>query len=91
MSHCRLSKLIGGIPQEARLGPILLAVIANDLPHDYCLRTNYVDDLTVLEVVPRNSPSLLGYVISEVQRFAINSNSYAVIHLPARFKTYINL
>ena len=67
-------KLNGGIPQGTKLGPILLAVMVNDLLPNWCLSVKFVDDLTVLEVVPRNSPSLLGYIVSDVQSFSSNNN-----------------
>ena len=46
----------------------------NHLLPKWCLRVKFVDDLTVLEVVPRNSPSLLGYIVSDVQSFSCNNN-----------------
>ena len=33
-----------------------------------------MDDLTVLEVVPRNSPSLLNVVVNYIHAFAVNNN-----------------
>ena len=33
-----------------------------------------MDDLTVLEVVPRNSPSLLNVVVDDIHAFAVNNN-----------------
>ena len=59
-------KLNGGIAQGTKLGAILFAVMVNDLLPNWCLRVKFVDDLTVLEIVPRNSPSLLGYIVSDV-------------------------
>ena len=67
-------KLNGGIPQGTKLGPILFAVMVNDLLPNWCLRAKLVADLTVLEVVPGNCPSLLGYVVSDVQSFSCNNN-----------------
>ena len=34
----------------------------------------YAYDLTVLEVVPRNSPSLLNVVVDDIHAFAVNNN-----------------
>ena len=50
--------LNGGIPQGTKLGPVLFAVMVNDLVQSWGARIKFVDDLTVLKVVPRNSPSL---------------------------------
>ena len=33
-----------------------------------------MDDLTVLEVVPHNSPSLLNVVVDDIHAFAVNNN-----------------
>jgi hypothetical protein len=33
-------------------------------------RFKYVDDLTAMEIVPRNSPSLMKFTVSEIQSFA---------------------
>ena len=46
--------LNGGIPQATKLGPVLFAVMVNDLVQSWNARIKFVDDLTVLEVVPRN-------------------------------------
>ena len=46
--------LNGGIPQGTKLGPVLFAVMVNDLDQSWNARIKLVDDLTVLEVVPRN-------------------------------------
>ncbi|CAH3164509.1 unnamed protein product, partial [Porites evermanni] len=51
--------LNGGIPQGTKLGLVLFAVVVNDLVQSWGVHIKFVDDLAVLEVVPRNSPSLL--------------------------------
>ena len=69
-------KLNGGIPQGTRLGPMLFAVMVNDLIRRWLPRANYkfVDDLTVIEIIPRNVPSILPYIVSEVHACAVNNN-----------------
>ena len=66
--------LNGGIPQGTKLGPVLFAVMVNDLVQSWGARIKFVDDLTVLEVVPRNSPSLLNEVADYIHAFAVNDN-----------------
>ena len=66
--------LNGGIPQGTKLGPVLFAVMVNDLVESWAARIKFVDDLTVLEVVPRNSPSLLNVVVDDIHAFAVNNN-----------------
>ena len=66
--------LNGGIPQGTKLGPVLFAVMINDLVQSWGARIKFVDDLTVLEVVPRNSPSFLNVVVDDIHAFAVNNN-----------------
>ena len=66
--------LNGGIPQGTKLGPVFFAVKVNDLVQSWGARIKFVDDLTVLEVVPRNSPSLLNVVVDDIHAFAVNNN-----------------
>ena len=66
--------LNGGIPQGTKLVPVLFAVMINDLVQSWGARIKFVDDLTVLEVVPRNSPSLLNEVVDYIHAFAVNNN-----------------
>ena len=39
--------LNGGIPQGTKLGPLLFAIMVNDLVSSWVPRAKYVDDLTV--------------------------------------------
>ena len=55
--------LNGGIPQGTKLTLIKVGTPAK-----------FVDDLTVLEVVPRNSPSLLNVVVDDIHALAVNKN-----------------
>ena len=68
------SYLTGGIPKGTKLGPVLFAVMVNDLVQSWGARIKFVDDLTVLEVVPRNSPSILNVVVDDIHAFAVNNN-----------------
>ena len=48
--------------------------MVNELDKDWGPRAKYVDDLTVMEVVPRNSPSVMGYIVNSIQAFASGNN-----------------
>ena len=53
---------------------MLFAVMVNELVNNWSLRVKFVDDLTIMEVIPRNSPSIMRHVILDVQEFASNNN-----------------
>ena len=63
-------RMNGGLPQETKLGPILFAILVNPLLKDWQGRVKFVDDTTLLEIVPRCSPSLKCTVVDEISQFA---------------------
>ncbi len=63
-------RMNGGLPQGTKLGPILFAILINSLLKDWQERVKFVDDATLLEIVPRCSPSLLYNVVDEIAKFA---------------------
>ena len=66
--------LKGGVPQGTKLGVILFTVMTNRLLSDWRLRIKYVDDTSVFEIIPRNSPSLLNVVALDIHNFASAHN-----------------
>ena len=66
--------LTGGVPKGTKLGVILFTVTTNKLLSDWQLRIKYIDETTALKIIPRNSPSLLNVVASDIQNFAIAHN-----------------
>ena len=64
----------GGIPQGTKLGVTLFAVMTNGLIADWPLRIKFVDDTSALEILPRNSISLLNYVVTDIYEFASSHN-----------------
>ena len=64
----------GGIPQGTKLSPILFALMVDDLVRSWGPRIKYVDDLTILEVIPRNSPSVMKHLVNDVNSFAHCNN-----------------
>ena len=48
--------------------------MVNALVSTWAPRAKFVDDLTILVTVPRNSLSLLGYVIMDIQSYAHDCN-----------------
>ena len=65
---------IACVPQGTRLGSILFAVMVYDLLRPWGPRAKFADDLTELEVVPCNSPSLIRYIANDIHSFAIDSD-----------------
>ena len=66
--------LRGGIPQGTKLDRVLFAVMVNYLVTSWCPRPKYVDDLTVMEIFLRNSPSPLDHIVDDIHFFALNNN-----------------
>ena len=62
----------GGVPPGTILCITLFALTLNDLLRDWHLRTKYVDDTTVLEVIPRNSLSMLDIVVRDIHEYCIS-------------------
>jgi hypothetical protein len=64
----------GGIPQGTKLGIILFIVMTNKLLWDWKLRMKFVDDTSALEIMPRNSISLLNNAAADIHNFAMEHN-----------------
>ena len=62
-----------GIPKGTKLGVVLFAVMTNSLLVDCHLRI-FVDDTSAVEVLPRNSISLLNMAVSSIHNFAVTHN-----------------
>ena len=60
----------GGIPQGTKLGVILFTIMTNNLLRSRNLRIKFVDDTTALEIIPRNSASLLNFVTNDIYAFS---------------------
>ena len=59
----------GGIPQGTKMGVTLFSVMINRLLRDWNVRAKYVDDTTVVEILPRNSISLLDLAVRDTHSF----------------------
>ena len=60
----------GGIPQGTKLGAIVSTIMTNNLLRSWNLRIKFVDDTTALEIIPRNSVSLLNFVTNDIYTFS---------------------
>ena len=66
--------LFACLPQGTRLGSILFTVIVDDLLRSWGPRDKFVDDLTELEIIPRNFPSVMRYIANDIHSFAIDNS-----------------
>ena len=64
----------GGIPQGTKVSPILFTVMVDDLVRSLGPRIQYVDDLTTLEVIPRNSPPVMNRFVNDVNSLSHSNN-----------------
>ena len=62
--------LNGGTPQGNKLAPFLFCILVNRMVSNCTNRVKYVDDATVMEFVPRLSPSYLNFTVSDIYSFA---------------------
>ena len=65
-------KLNGGLPQGTKLGPLLFIILINSLLVEWHGQIKFVDDSSVLEIIPRCSPSLLPNVVNDISNFPAN-------------------
>ena len=63
-------RMNGGLPQRTKLGPLLFAILVNNLLKNWHGRIKFVDDMTVFEIIPRGSPSRRPLLIDEISNFA---------------------
>ena len=60
----------GGIPQLTKLAPLLFAVLVNNLARQRKIKAKYVDDLVVVEIIPRCSTSFLPFIARDICTYA---------------------
>ncbi|CAB4011843.1 RNA-directed DNA polymerase from mobile element jockey, partial [Paramuricea clavata] len=61
---------VHGLPQGTKIGPLLFGVLVNSLLKDWPGRVKFVDDTTVLEIIPRCSPSFLPIIVDQISDYA---------------------
>ena len=69
-SSCSSWKRMNGLPQGTKLGPLLFAILVNNLLKNWHGRIKFVDDTTAFEIIPRGSPSILPMMVDEISNFA---------------------
>ena len=62
--------LNGGTPQGTKLAPLLFCSLVNRMASNCINRVKYVDDATVVEFVPRLSPSCFNFAAWDIYSFA---------------------
>ena len=62
------------MPQGTKLGVILFTIMTNNLSADWHLRFKFVDDMSAIEILPRNSISLLNSIVSDIHKFSMDPN-----------------
>ena len=65
---------MGSVPQETKLGVILFILMTNNPLADWHPRVKFVDDTSVIEMLPRNSISLLNSTVSDIHNFSMDQN-----------------
>ena len=85
-SYSAWKKTNGVLPQGTRLGLLLFAVVVNSLLKDWPGRVKFVDDATVLEVIPRCSPSFLPNIVNQISDF---TNERGMVLNPKKCKEMI--
>ena len=60
----------GGIPQGTKLAPLLFAVLVNNLARHWKIRANYVNNLSVVEIIPRCSISFWPFIARDICTYA---------------------
>ena len=66
--------LEGGVPLGTKLGVILFTIMINNLLADWHLRVKFVDDTSAMEILPRNSISLLNTIEFDIHKFSMDHN-----------------
>jgi len=61
----------GGVPQGTKLGLTLFSVMINKLLKNWHMRSEYVDETTAFEIIPRNSIRIPDLVVREIHGYCI--------------------
>ena len=62
------------MPQRTKLGVTLFAIMINNLSAEWHFRVKFVDDMSAIELLPRNSISLLNSIVSDIHKFSTDPN-----------------